>query len=199
MVTVLGGADRKGAAGGPRREDRLAAQQWARQLLWRRDWVILDTETTGIRHTDEVIQIGVLAPDGTPLLDTLLRPQQRIPADATAIHGITDAAVAAAPSFCEVREHLQALVAGRTIVCYNAAFDQRLILQTAFQNRVPTLVAGWECAMHQYSRFVGRWSVRHGNYTWQPLPRSGVYAHLQHQAIDDCLATFDVILTMAVP
>src|SRR5687768_4350279 len=80
-------------AAGPRPEDRLAAQLWARRLLERDDWVVLDTETTGLDHGAEVIQIGVVGPDGRTLLDTLLQPRTRIPADATRIHGVTDAMV----------------------------------------------------------------------------------------------------------
>lgn len=186
-------------AHGPQLEDRAAAQWWARDLLCRQDWVILDTETTGTRHLDEVVQIGVLAPDGTPLLDTLVRPNQPIPKEASAIHGITDAIVMSAPAYRELRQELEALVAGKTIVCYNAAFDERLILQTAFLNRVPTLTARWDCAMRRYSQYVGQWSERYGNYRWLPLPRSAEYAGQQHQALADCAATFDVILTMAEP
>lgn len=186
-------------AHGPRSEDRAAAQWWARDLLCRQDWVILDTETTGTRHLDEVVQIGVLAPDGTPLLDTLVRPNQPIPREASAIHGITDAMVVSAPAYCELRQELEALVAGKTVVCYNAAFDERLILQTSFLNRVPTLTARWDCAMRRYSQYVGQWSERYGNYRWLPLPRSAEHAGRPHHALADCMATLDVILTMAEP
>ena len=43
-----------------RSRDRNAAIQWARELLAKPNWVILDTETTGIDNMAEIIQIGVL-------------------------------------------------------------------------------------------------------------------------------------------
>lgn len=194
------GAGREGTAigaAGPRVEDRLESQWWAQRLLQRGDWVVLDTETTGLDHNAEVIQIGVVGPDGRTLLDTLLQSHTQIPADATRIHGITSAAVVGAPRFGEVRDRLQALVQGKMVISYNAAFDERLLVQTAVRHRVPVVSAAWECAMRYYSRFVGRWSARHGGYSWQPLPRTGAYAHQSHQAIGDCLATLQVIRHMA--
>ena len=68
------------------------------------DWVLWDTETTGIGRTAEIVQIGVLASDGSVLLDTLVRPlnRKRISADATAIHGITMKMLVDAPSYPEL-------------------------------------------------------------------------------------------------
>ena len=64
--------------------------------------------------------ITVLTPDGTVLLDTLVRPIESIPADATAIHGISAATVAGAPPFPDLYPQLRALLAQRTIVPYKA-------------------------------------------------------------------------------
>lgn len=185
------------ARGGAWSRDRAAAGAWARALLESDEWVILDTETTGLGHSDEVVQIGVIGAAGETLLETLVRPGQPIPGAASAIHGITDAMVAEAPPYAAVRQRLQAVVAGRRVVSYNAAFDERLILQTAFRNRVPTLVARWECAMRRYAAFVGRWSERHGGYVYPPLPRRGALAGQAHTALADCLATREVIQEMA--
>ena len=44
------------------------AVKWARNLLSMNpgDWVILDTETTGLPHeSPEIVQIGILSGDGT--------------------------------------------------------------------------------------------------------------------------------------
>ena len=47
------------------------------------------------------------------------------------------------------------------------------------------------------TRYVGRWSNRHGHFMWQPLPRQGAAAFAKHQALDDCRATLDLIRQMA--
>ena len=43
--------------------DKAQATQWAQQLLGRNDWVILDTETTGL-HGAEVVDIAIISPQG---------------------------------------------------------------------------------------------------------------------------------------
>ena len=189
---------------------RAAASQWARQLLDRQDWVLLDTETTGLDNQAEVVQIGVLGPDGRTLLDTLVRPAGPIPRDASRIHGITGEMVAGAPAFAAVHAELQARLGGATVVCYNAAFDRRLLDQTARMHRCPPLAARWDCAMEQYARFTGRWSASRGKFLYVPLPRnspgssgssggagSAGSASGFHRAINDCLATLEVIRQMA--
>jgi hypothetical protein len=55
------------------------AIDWARELMGRQDWVLLNTETTGLGPDDEVVEIAVLDPTGRALLDTLVRPPRPIP------------------------------------------------------------------------------------------------------------------------
>jgi len=177
--------------------DREASRRWALDLLARSDWAVLDTETTGLDGAAEAVQIAIVAPDGATLLDTLVRPTGPIPPDATAVHGITDAIVASAPSFRELYRTLRDVLRGRTIIAYNAAFDRRILRQTALHNEVNELPLIWQCAMEQYARFVGQWSDRRGSYAWQKLPRRPEYDQQRHQAIVDCLATLDVLHRMA--
>jgi len=173
--------------------DREKAAFWARSLLGRLDWVLLDTETTGISPYDEIVQIAVLAPDGEVLMDTLVHPTRSIPGEATFIHGITDADVIGAPSFPEIFPRLKEIIAGKTVIIYNAPFDVRLIRQTLAKHRLAAVgleEEQVECAMLQYSAWVGElWGD--GGYKWQKL-RGG-----DHTALGDCRATLAVIKTMA--
>ncbi len=166
---------------------------WARSLLERQDWVLLDTETTGLSPQDEIVQIAVLGPDGRSLMDTYVSPTRSIPADATAIHGITDSDVQGAPMFPEVFDELKRIISGKTVVIYNAVFDLRLIQQTLNIHGVTSLGIDEdqvECAMLQYSAWCGeRWPG--GGYKWQKL-RGG-----DHTALGDCRATLEVIRRMA--
>jgi DNA polymerase III epsilon subunit-like protein len=79
---------------------------------------------------DEVCEITILDASGTPLLNTLIRPTQPIPAEATGIHRITNDMVATAPAWPEIAEQYASIVSGRTVVAYNASFDERLLSQT---------------------------------------------------------------------
>jgi DNA polymerase-3 subunit epsilon len=172
---------------------RREAIAWTRALLDAADdWVILDTETTGLGLTDEVIQIGIIAPDGSVMLDSMVRPQNRrsIPAAASAVHGITIEQLANAPTFPELAPRLEEILRGR-IIAYNAAYDRRLVQQTALLCGVRAPQSRWECAMRAYSRFVGEWDSRKNDYRFQRLP-SG-----DHSAIGDCRATLNILREMA--
>lgn len=180
-----------------RERAREESVRWAYDLLGRTDWAILDTETTGLDATAQVIQVAVVGPGGSTLLDTLVRPHGRIPPEAIAVHGITDDLVATAPTYPEVHVRLQEVLRGRIAICYNAAFDSRMLRQTAFRNEVSPLANPWSCAMLMYAQYVGQRSRRGYGYRWLPLPRGPEYPSAKHQAIDDCLATLAVIQRMA--
>ncbi len=179
---------------------RATGQQWAQRLLDRSpraDWAILDTETTGLDGMAEVVQIGVISPSGQTLLDTLVRPTRPIPPDAVRIHGITDAICAAAPAYPLVHPQLEQVLSAKTVVCYNAKYDARLLRQTALMHRTNALAALWDCAMERYAQYVGHWSDRYGHFQFQPLPRRGAARYAHHQALNDCRATLDLIHAMA--
>jgi DNA polymerase-3 subunit epsilon len=177
--------------------DREVARRWARNLLDRTDWAILDTETTGLDGLAEVVQIGVVQPNGMTALDTLVRPRRPIPMDATAIHGITNYMVAGAPVFGDLTSRLTEVLSGKIVIAYNAAFDRRMLFQSARLSDVTLPPLVWECAMERYAQYVGRRSSRRGGIVRQRLPRKPEYRGKMHQAIDDCLATLDVIRRMA--
>ena len=100
-------------------------------------YAVFDCETTGTDpDEDEIVSFGVvlLARDGLEIerYASLVRPSCPIPKDATAIHGISDADVAAAPTFAELGSRLLELLEGRVFVAHNASFDLAMI-QGAFQ------------------------------------------------------------------
>jgi DNA polymerase-3 subunit epsilon len=177
--------------------ERAAAVRWARTLMDRRDWVVLDTETTGLGSDAEVVEIAVVDHAGVVLLDELVRPVDPIPAAATAVHGIGDRDVAEARTYELVHGDLVELVRDRLVVIYNAAFDRRILAQSARRYGLPPPVRYQydQDAMWMYARFVGEWSEAHGDYRWQKLPPApGVSVH---RALGDCLSTLALIRRMA--
>ncbi len=171
------------------------AAEWARDLLKRpADFVILDTETTGLANRDQVVQVAMIDGAGTVLMDNVLvRPTIRIPFAASDIHGITDEMVAAAPNFVDVwldiHKHMQA----KRLVIYNAEFDLRMLRQSAdaHSHTIDLPCSSWSCAMEMYAAWVGEWNDYHGNFRWQRLPGG------DHSALGDCRATLAVIRKMA--
>lgn len=65
-------------------------------------WLLIDTETTGVRNTDRVVEVAWnLIDEQFNLLDqgySLINPMMPIPAGASAVHGITNRDVDEAPT-----------------------------------------------------------------------------------------------------
>src|SRR5512143_4348544 len=108
---------------------RRSAIQEARLLL-ESNPVYLDTETTGMHFTSEVIEIGIIDDQGAVLFDQLVRPRGKIDPAAGRVHGITLDMLAGAPTWEQVWPRAEAILTGRKVGVYNAEFDLRLMKQS---------------------------------------------------------------------
>jgi len=180
---------------------RRQAIQWARNLIAHRFYV-LDTETTGLGASDEIVQIAILDGSGAAAMRQLVKPTIPIPPVASAVHGIGDSDVEDAPSFKDIYIRLSTLLAGQVVIAYNMDFDWRMLQQSASRYRLPAMRIGKrDCAMKQYARFKG---VRHSkgrNYVWHKLGAAAAQEGLQvtraHDAFDDARLTLSLIHKMA--
>lgn len=91
-------------------------------------FAVVDVETTGMRAnvTDRITEIAVVLVHGERrelVFDSLVNPCRPIPALISAITGITDQMVRAAPRFEEVVERVLDALSGRVFVAHNARFD----------------------------------------------------------------------------
>ena len=186
--------------------DRANAIGRAREILGG-DLVVLDTETTGTGATDEIVEIAVISATGTPLLESLVRPNRPIPKEATRIHGITDADVQSAPTILELLVDLRGILEGRVVTAYNLDFDARLLNSSlqAWGAKWPYPGRGhnesWiesACIMQLYAEFWGAWSHYHKSFTWQALDRALFQCGLHmegplHRAMTDAQAALAVL------
>ncbi|MCL8006301.1 3'-5' exonuclease [Gelidibacter japonicus] len=93
-----------------------------------------DLETTGINITsDRIVEIAVLKvfPDGKEDRKTwLINPGMPIPAEVTAIHGISDADVADKPTFKELANEINSMVKDSDLAGFNSnRFDIPLLAE----------------------------------------------------------------------
>lgn len=171
-----------------------ASINWAQHVLKNKDkYVIYDCETTGLGKNDEVIEMAIIDLDGNVLLDQRIKPTKKksIGKQASAIHGITMKDLKDCPIFVELKFVLEKILKNKKIITYNVKFDCRMYAQS-FQ-----LAGGyfhqedWECAMMQYSRYVGQWNESTNDYRWQKLIGG------DHTALGDCRATLKCLNKMA--
>lgn len=183
-------------------ETRKQAVVLARQRLAAQP-IFLDTETTGVRSTAEIIEISLIDHTGEVLLDSLVRPRLSIPLAATAVHGISDEMVAAAPTWPELWPQVQALLAQRTVGIYNVDFDLRLLKQTHQQYglRWPDPTFDSFCIMQLYAQFYGEWDIHRNTWRWQSLEKAGARFNIplrnSHRAKADALLARAVLQEMA--
>ena len=170
--------------------------------LIQQPFLVLDTETTGLDETAEVCQAALVdGANGQLVFNELVRPSVPIPAEASRVHGITDATVANSPCWPDLFPRFVELVAGRPLAIYNAAYDWRVINQSSRRYGLPELSATTTCIMNLAAVWWGDWSEWHGNYRWQRLGivacELGIDTSGAHDAAADALMTWKVIQALA--
>lgn len=160
----------------------------AQQMLRPGAAVLLDVETTDLHG--RVIEVAVRdAADGQLLLDTLVRPGALIVAEAQAVHGISQAMVADAPTMDEVLPKLLAATAGRRVLAYNASYDFGCIVKHCAQVGLdPGHLGDWRTW----------WCLMRARSVWMRKP-GRIRLGGNHRAAGDTAAAREVLQAMAEP
>ncbi|HEY6009084.1 MAG TPA: exonuclease domain-containing protein, partial [Geobacteraceae bacterium] len=110
------------------------------------DYVVVDTETTGLQLSqgDKVISItGIRIRRGrvqnADIFNTLVNPVRPIPPESVEIHHIEDHMVAGAPTMDEVYPQFVEYVGDSILVAHNAAFDKKCLDMAADAAGLPRI------------------------------------------------------------
>lgn len=91
--------------------------------------IVLDTETTGLRHEDghRIIEIGCVELINRQFTGKVyhqyINPQREVDAGAYAVHGIADDFLADKPLFQQIVKEFLTFIKGAELVIHNAPFD----------------------------------------------------------------------------
>ncbi len=165
---------------------------------------LLDTETTGLGPSDEILELAIVDLQGNTLLNTRLKPTCSISSAALSVHRINEEVLRDAPRLADIWSDAWVLLKDRKIVTYNASFDQAKLLRSCRVNGISTLsqLGNWYCAMQAYAD-LWRQSGYYGSYTWQSLSKACSQQNIDisdlplHSALGDCLATLRLLKKMA--
>lgn len=172
------------------------APTWLRDLL-QGDFVVLDTETTGLGASDEIIEVAVVDGGGTTLLHTLVWPHAgRVPQAATRVHGLRIGDLAGAPTWPQVLAELGPRLRGRRVLAWNAPFDERMARQSSGLWGVPHDLPDFECAMRAYALARGLPGGR--SRLAAAAATEGVMTGAQrHRSVDDARLALAVLTGLA--
>ena len=169
---------------------RKEAVYQAQQRLLRKP-VYLDTETTGLGPTAEIVEIAIVDTDGSLLFESLVKPRGAMDPEAQRVHKIAPEMLQEAPGWVDIWPQVETALAGRTIGVYNVDFDLRLMKQSHTRSwlRWQLNDGAFFCIMKLYAQFNGEWDVKRGGYRNVSLDMAGKQAGIaipnSHRAHDD--------------
>lgn len=165
------------------------------------DPVFLDTETTGLDAGAQALEVGLVNARGETIFETRLKPTVSIDPAAAAVHGISEAELADAPSWPDIAQQLQHHIGRRPLIIFNADFDTRILKQTAIAHNAPvswldTLTV--YCAMRLAAGYYGP-TNRYGTISLaSATSQAGLnWSGRAHSAVADAVMTARVVSDIA--
>lgn len=170
----------------------------AKQMI-DKNFVIFDTETTGVGPEDEIVELGIIDCRGNVLYDGMFKPSQRMNPAASKVSGITDEMLADKPPFkAEFAEIVSMMYAAEGVIAFNEGFDERMFYQTAQKYGLNTklldeIFKRAYCAESLYDHYLG--------YDKTKLEIAceieGIELVQTHRATDDCVMTLELLKRVA--
>lgn len=162
--------------------------------LFSTTFVVLDIETTGgSPDGDRITEVGALKVRGGETIgtfQTLVRPEESIPASIELLTGISDLMVATAPPIEEVLPSLWEFLRGAVLVAHNARFDAGFLAAAFARHGYEVPFKRNVCTLR-----LARWLMK-GETTDMRLEtlaaRVGTAARPCHRAFADAAATMEV-------
>lgn len=159
-------------------------------------FIYYDTETTGIKpDRDRVIELAAFDPARGKTFERLINPGCPIPAEATAIHKISDEMVASAPSFGEIAAEFIDFCEGDVILIAhnNDAFDIHF-MRNEFQRSQMEMPAWKFLDTLKWARRYRRDLPRHTLQFLREIYQ--IPANNAHRALDDVVVLHQVFQYM---
>ncbi|MBX3230371.1 MAG: 3'-5' exonuclease [Labilithrix sp.] len=181
------------------------AEGFAADVPWQEiDVALLDVETTGRdASVDRVVEVGIVVGRNGEVVaryNWLIHPGMPIPAEVTAIHGITDEMVKDKPRFEEIAAEIAAALKGCVPSAYNALFDRAFMMSEFARAKADTIgVAALQRDVEWVDPLVWARDIQHDQKSralGDVAERLGVKLEQAHRASDDAEAALRVMYAL---
>jgi DNA polymerase-3 subunit epsilon len=151
--------------------------------------LIIDTETLGAGPSIEVVELALGDTSGRIVFQSLVRPvYNRLPPPSK--HRRFEAEdFSRAPYWPDLWPEVSALIEGRLLVAYNAAFDRRAVAAECARRGLSSSERGWRCVMPLVKRALG---AKRSPTLTEACARFGVEGG-DHRAARDVEATWRLL------
>lgn len=178
---------------------------FAADVPWQElDVALLDVETTGRdASVDRVVEVGIVVGRNGEVVaryNWLIHPGMPIPAEVTAIHGITDEMVKDKPRFEDVAAEIAAALKGCVPSAYNALFDRAFMMGEFARAKAATAgVPALTREVDWIDPLVWARDIQHDEKSrslGDVAARLGVKLETAHRASDDAEAALRVMYAL---
>ena len=157
--------------------------------------VVVDTETTGLdpQAGDRLVSVAALHvrfPDRsvTREMYKVVNPQRDIPAEATAVNGLTSSDVSDKDPFARIAQDLRDFIGESPIIAHNVSFDLRFLEEEFRRADVNSLAQNRRlCTMLRFQRVIGQ---QQGSRLEDAIRYYGIPQEPLHHAYNDAMMAF---------
>lgn len=149
------------------------------------DYLILDTETTGLEENDKIIDIAIIDLEGNVLLNTLLYTDTEISKEAYAVNHIIKDDLIGKPTFKDIIEKIENIIQDKILLIFNSSFDVNMMKNNGYKKDIKS-----KCLMNLYMNYINsdRWIGLQ-----EALDYEGIKIEQNHRALGDCYCCLELI------
>lgn len=158
------------------------------------NFVVLDTETTGLYKDDEVIELSIIDKLGNELYHSLFKPEKKVGKAALRVTGLDNPLLANEPLFKDEWSKIKKAIGHHRILGHNITYDERITLATAKRYGIDEMEVRKLFDNKIDSRDIARKYLKSRSYKLSYLCKKlGINEKQKHRATYDCLQTLEML------
>lgn len=158
------------------------------------NYIILDTETTGLASNDEVIELAIVDINGTVLYESIFLPTKVVSPFIRKLTGLHKADFIGKPTFANEWEKIKKIMTDKIVIGHNVMFDKRLMKQTLDIYGIDS-----SCIEKMFCGFVDTVALvkkylKLGSYKQEDIANAFCVNNKNaHRAASDCITLLEIL------